>query len=95
MTHEPPTADQTIAEIVERLSARFPDYPSSVVREVVTQAYEELNDAHVRDFVEVLVEKQSKKRLKHLDATGTSSAAQWPSEAASATASDAASAPES
>ena len=95
MTHEPPTAEQTIAEIVERLSARFPDYPASVIREVVTQAYEELNDAHVRDFVEVLVEKHAKKRLKHLELTAASPAAERPSETASATASDVANAPES
>ena len=67
MTHEPPDADATIAEIVERLSVKFPSYPTSTIRDVVTQAYHDLDDAHVRDFVEVLVEKQAKKRLKHLD----------------------------
>ena len=67
MTHEPPTAEQTITEIVERLSARFPSIPASTIRDVVTEAYGELDDAHVRDFVEVLVEKQSKKRLKRLE----------------------------
>ncbi|GAA1974093.1 three-helix bundle dimerization domain-containing protein [Microbacterium pumilum] len=68
MTHEPPDADTTITEIVERLGVRFPAYPTSTIRDVVTESYNELNDAHVRDFVEVLVEKQAKKRLKHLDA---------------------------
>ncbi|HEX5728508.1 three-helix bundle dimerization domain-containing protein, partial [Microbacterium sp.] len=67
MTHEPPAADQTISEIVDRLSVQFPDRPTATIREVVTQSYEEFNDARVRDFVEVLVEKQAKKRLKHLD----------------------------
>ena len=66
MTHEPPDAEETIAAIVERLGTRFPELPTSTIREVVTQAYDELADAHVRDFVEVLVEKQAKKRLKHL-----------------------------
>ncbi|WP_414684351.1 three-helix bundle dimerization domain-containing protein, partial [Microbacterium sp.] len=46
---------------------QFPDRPTATIREVVTQSYEEFNDARVRDFVEVLVEKQAKKRLKHLD----------------------------
>jgi hypothetical protein len=68
MTHEPPAAETTIAEIVERLGARFPDVPTSTIREVVTEAYDELEDARVRDFVEVLVEKQAKKRLKALAA---------------------------
>ncbi len=67
MTHEPPAADATIAEIVDRLSVQFPAYPTSAIRDVVTQAYDELKDARVRDFVEVLVEKQAKKRLKHPD----------------------------
>lgn len=66
MTHEPPTAEKAIAEIVERLGARFPDVPTTTIHEVVTEAYEELKDARVRDFVEVLVEKQAKKRLKAL-----------------------------
>jgi hypothetical protein len=68
MTHEPPAADVTIAEISERLGVRFPDSPSGTIREVVTEAYGELEDARVRDFVEVLVEKQAKKRLKSLTA---------------------------
>ena len=67
MTHEPPDPDTTIAEIVERLAVKFPSYPTSTIRDIVTESYNELNDAHVRDFVEVLVEKQAKKRLKHLD----------------------------
>ncbi len=66
MTHEPPAAEQTISEIVERLGVRFPDVPTSTIREVVTESYDELKDARVRDFVEVLVEKQAKKRLKAL-----------------------------
>ena len=68
MTHEPPPAEKTIAEIVARLSANFPDQPEATVREIVTQSYDELADAKVKDFVEVLVEKQAKKRLKALNA---------------------------
>ena len=66
MTHDPPPAEKTIAEIVERLSARFPGYPTATIRDVVTHSYGEFADARVRDFVEVLVEKQAKKRLKQL-----------------------------
>ena len=67
MTHEPPDADVTISEIVERLGAHFPEYPASTIRDVVTQTYSEFTDVRVRDFVEVLVEKQAKKQLKHLN----------------------------
>ena len=66
MTHEPPPAQVTINEIVDRLAVRFPDIPTTTVRDVVTQSYTELADARVRDFVEVLVEKQAKKQLKQL-----------------------------
>lgn len=66
MTHEPPDADTTITEIAARLSVKFPSIPAATVKDTVAHAYEELNDAHVRDFVEVLVEKQANKRLKHL-----------------------------
>ena len=68
MTHEPPSAEATIAEIVERLAQRFPDVPVPTITEVVTEAYNDMADARVRDFVEVLVEKQAKKRLKALPA---------------------------
>ena len=66
MTHEPPAAELTINEITERLGAQFPHLPASAIQGVVTEAYDELKDARVRDFVEVLVEKQAKKQLKHL-----------------------------
>jgi hypothetical protein len=66
MTHEPPPADVTISEISDRLAVRFPSIPIGTIREAVSQAYDELSDARVRDFVEVLVEKQAKKALKQL-----------------------------
>lgn len=68
MTHEPPSRDATIAEITERLTMRFPEQPEATVRQFVAEAYDELEGAKVRDFVEVLVEKQAKKQLKHLEA---------------------------
>ncbi len=66
MTHEPPAPEQTIDEIIVRLQPGFPALPESTIRDAVTRAYEELEDARVRDFVEVLVEKQAKKHLKQL-----------------------------
>lgn len=66
MTHEPPPAEVTIDEIVVRLAERFPSTPTETIREVVAESYAEFADARVLDFVEVLVEKQAKKRLKAL-----------------------------
>ena len=68
MTHEAPDRDTTIADIVDRLSTRFPSYPQATIHEVVAQTYDEFGDARVRDFIEVLVEKQARKRLKQLSA---------------------------
>ena len=68
MTHQPPSPEKTIAEIVERLQKRFPDLPEATIADAVTTAYDELRDARVKDFVEVLVEKQAKKSLKSLAA---------------------------
>lgn len=67
MTHEPPSREQTIDEIVVRLQPRFPSLAESTIRDAVTEAFDELKDARVRDFVEVLVEKQAKKHLKQID----------------------------
>jgi len=64
MPERTPEEESTIEEIVERLRARFPDIPEGTVRSVVGDSFDELHDAHVRDFVAVLVEKQAKKRLK-------------------------------
>lgn len=68
MTHEPLSAEQTIADISDRLTPRYPDLPADTIRTVVSAVYAEFSDAKVRDFVEVLVEKQAKKRLKSLQA---------------------------
>ena len=66
MTHEPSDAETTINGIVDRLALRFPAQSATTIRDVVTHAYEELNGAS-GDFVEVLVEKQAKKQLKHME----------------------------
>ena len=66
MTHESPDTDVTISDIVERLAVHFPDYPTPAIREIVTQTYTEFDGVRVRDFVEVLVEKQARKHLKQL-----------------------------
>ena len=60
------TADENKAleEIVERLQQRFPDAPRESVVDAVEQARTAHDDAKVRDFVPVLIEKEAKARLK-------------------------------
>lgn len=67
MTHQPPSPEVTISDITDRLALRFPAIPVETIRAEVTRAHEDFEDARVRDFVEVLVEKQAKKRLKRLE----------------------------
>ena len=66
MSPEVPDRGTTIDQVVERLSARFPDLSRDAVREAVTTAYDTMDEVHVRDFVPVLIEKRAKKALKDL-----------------------------
>ena len=66
MAEETPTDQTSVDEIVERLSTRFPEQQTDVIRRVVAETYAEFDDAPVRDFVAVLVEKKAKKTLKRL-----------------------------
>lgn len=55
---------KAIAEIVERLQARFPDSSPETDAAAVDTARETLSRAKVRDFVPVLIEKEAKAHLK-------------------------------
>jgi len=48
-----------VSEVAERLRHRFPTVAPGRVVEAVFQAHRELDDARVRDFVPVLVEKRA------------------------------------
>jgi hypothetical protein len=52
-----------MAEIVERLSRRFPETAPIDIQQVVDGVYATMDGAPVRDFVPVLVEREAKKRL--------------------------------
>jgi hypothetical protein len=53
-----------LADIVTRLTTRFPDAAPGEVKGVVDEVYASMTGAHVRDFVGVLVEREAKKALK-------------------------------
>ncbi|WP_421740510.1 three-helix bundle dimerization domain-containing protein [Cellulomonas sp.] len=55
---------RAIDEVVERLAARFPDIPSTTVREVVEAQLAQFTGSSVRDFVPVLVEHESLELLR-------------------------------
>jgi len=51
-----------------RLHNRFPEAEPDRLRRVVESAYHELDGARVRDFVEILVEREAAAALSHRDA---------------------------
>ena len=51
-------SDRELAEVLGRLSRRFPDLSEWWLHELARSAYERFRDAHVRTFVPLLVERQ-------------------------------------
>lgn len=63
------TADEevrAVEEVIERLSEKYPDLDRDVIAATVAAEYESFAGKPVRDFVPVLVEKNTKKALKAL-----------------------------
>ena len=52
-----------MAEISARLERKYPHVPDDRIKSVVNDSYHELDDAHIRTFVGILVEKQANDRL--------------------------------
>jgi hypothetical protein len=55
---------RAINEIVDRLVRQFPDVPTDDVADVVQQAQPEFEQAPIRDFVPLFVERTAKQRLR-------------------------------
>lgn len=53
-----------IVDVVARLQQRFPSIDPDRVERVVRESHHELDGVHVRDFVPILVEKQSRDTLE-------------------------------
>ncbi|MFK4836036.1 three-helix bundle dimerization domain-containing protein [Microbacterium sp. ZW T2_14] len=56
--------DSAFRELVERMTKKYPDFPSERTIEIVDAVRATLDDAKVRDFVPVLAEREVKKRIK-------------------------------
>jgi hypothetical protein len=61
------TAEETrvLDQVSARLHSRFPDAAPDRLRHAVESAYHELDGARIRDFVEILVERQAANALAH------------------------------
>lgn len=62
---DPNTRDEQsrVADAESRLRARFPQLPADEVARAVELSHRELDDAPVRDFVPILVEKRARELL--------------------------------
>jgi hypothetical protein len=58
------TDEETIEQIVDRLQQRFPDRPRADIEQATRAEFTELAGRPVRDYLAILVERSTKKRLK-------------------------------
>lgn len=56
--------NQRVAQVVDRLSERFPHIPTEHIAELVEAIHHELDGNPVRDFVPVLIEHDAKEVLR-------------------------------
>lgn len=54
----------TIAKVTDRLAARYPDAPRSLVVRIVAEEYESLDASRIRTYIPTLAEHGAKNRLK-------------------------------
>jgi hypothetical protein len=61
------TTEETrvLSQVSDRLKSRFPQAEPDRLRRAVESAYHELDGAPIRDFVEILVERDAADTLSH------------------------------
>jgi hypothetical protein len=57
---------QAMAEIINRLRARYPEARGRAVDEQVTEVHRQFDGNPIRDFVPVLVEREAAERLEKI-----------------------------
>lgn len=58
--------DRLIGQVVDRLLAGFPQVPQDTVHEMVGSSHHRFDDAPIRDFVPLFVERHTKEKLASL-----------------------------
>jgi hypothetical protein len=58
--------DRLIGHVFDRLRHRYPDVPEDSVHEIVDSARRRFDQAPIRDFVPLLVERHTKQELETL-----------------------------
>jgi hypothetical protein len=59
---------ETIARVTDRLAARHPDIPTSLIADVVEEEYELLDAGRIRTYIPTLVERGARNRLRKFTA---------------------------
>ncbi len=54
---------RVLTHVSDRLSNRFPGVPPTRLHEVVNTSYHDFDNARIRDFVEILVEREAAELL--------------------------------
>lgn len=52
--------DETIADVEDRISSRLPEAPAEIVHEEAVVAVEKYADAPVKDFVDIIAEREAR-----------------------------------
>lgn len=58
------TDEETIQQIVDRLQSKFPDTSRVEIEKVARAEFQDMSGRPVQDYLTILVERSSKKRLK-------------------------------
>lgn len=59
-----PGEDAALRNVIERLRQQFPELDSDIVARTVHGRYDDLDEAPVRDFIPVIIERSARKQLK-------------------------------
>lgn len=63
-TSEESEEARVLEHVRDRLSSRFPQVPAQRVSDVVARTYHDFDGARIRDFVEILVERDAAALLR-------------------------------
>lgn len=63
--------DRLIGQVADRLRAGFPEVPADTVHEMVGTMHHRFDQAKIRDFVPLFVERHTKEKLAHLAGAAT------------------------
>lgn len=61
---DPENEYEALMHVVDRLHARFPECGDAELRQLTAEQFQAFENAHVRDFIPVLVERQVAARLR-------------------------------